>query len=280
MLFLYLTDDLNPVLDLKKKMRKKRAAFVAALSDGEAFVTNNIRSNDTHQVWRVNVRGQIIQLVHQCVGCNFITGLLVLNHNLYVIHNQGLLKQININNINTVQVYQVPGVRRMVHYGSLSYHPSDIRHPDLLLLADLFKGEIFSYNVTSKNKQVHLTGLRGPSSVSFMTYNSQLYYVICEYSRYHVHVYTSTWGLYATLGGRGTGNGQLGRPCSAIGLPDGSVTIIDMVNNRLCLFTIQGKFVRHILTRSDGIYRPEAMSISLPYLWLRDYYRLYRYKLY
>ena len=261
----------------RKTIITKTAAFVAALSDGEAFVTKYFRSNHTHQVWRVNVRGQVIQHVYQCVGRNFITGLLVLNHNIYVIHKQGLLIQININNISTVQVYHVPGVRRLVHWGSLSYHPSVITHPDVLLLADRAKGEIFSYNVTSKNKQVHLTRLKAPTSVSFMTYNSHLYYVVCQ--GYQVHVYNSTWGLYQTLGGPGTGNGQLGRPYSAIGLPGRLVTINDVGNNRLCLFKIQDKSVRHILTR-DGMYGPEAMSISLPYLWLRDYSRLYRYILY
>ena len=259
---------------------------VAALPDGGAFVYNYVRSNYTRQVWRVNVTGQVIQHVHQCVRCAYIGGLLVLNNNLYVIHYNGTLLQININNTNTVQVYQVPDVRWMVHYGSLSYHPSVITHPDLLLLADRYKGEIFSYNVTSKNKQVHLTGLSLPSSVSFMTYNSHLYYVVCDSGNHQVSIYNSSWGLYKTLGGnKGSGDGQLDWPQSAIGLPDGSVIIIDYDNHRVSLFNIKGRFIRHILTRSDGIYYPPAMSISLPYLWLTDYqgsgiYRLYRYKLY
>ena len=260
--------------------------YVAALPDGGAFVCNHDRSIKADQVWRVNVTGQVIQLVHQCVGCRYIEGLLVLNNNLYVIYGNGTLLEININNTNTVQVYQVPDVYYMRHWGSLSYHPSVITHPDLLLLADYNKGEIFSYNVTSKNKQVHLTGLRYPNSVSFMTYNSHLYYVVCEEKGHQVHIYNSTWGLYQTLGSTyGSGDGQLHWPQSAIGLIDGTVIISDMVNARVCLFTIQGRFVRHILTRSDGLYNPQDMSISLPYLWLIDnrgffIYRLYRYKLY
>ena len=268
--------------------------WVAALPDGGAFVYNYVRSNDTRQVSRVNVTGQVIQHVYQCVRCFYdesgrlytsITGLLVLNNNLYVIHENGTLIEININNTNTVQVYQVPDVRVMVHHGSLSYHPSVITHPDLLLLADWAKGEIFSYNVTSKNKQVHLTGLSSPSGVSFMTYNYHLYYVVCDWLHVQVHVYNSTWGLYQTLGGTGSGDGQLYFPYSAIGLPDGSVIISDTDNHRVSLFNIKGRFVRHLLSRSDGLSDPGYMSISLPYLWLIDYqgsdiYRLYRYKLY
>ena len=173
--------------------------YVAALPDGGAFVFNYVRSNRTDQVLRVNVTGQVIQHVHQCVRCYSITGLLVLNHNLYVIYVNGTLLEFDINNTNTVQVYQVPDVGWMAHRGSLSYHPSVITHPDLLLLADWDKGEIFSYNVTSKNKQVHLTGLSLPTSVSFMTYNSHLYYVVCE--GHQVLIYNSTWSLYKTLGG-------------------------------------------------------------------------------
>ena len=257
--------------------------FVAALPDGGVFVYDHVSSNRTDQVWRVNVTGQVIQHVHQCVRC-YLTGLLVLNNNLYVIYHNGRLIEININNTNTVQVYQVPDVWYMVHFGSLSYHPSVITHPDLLLLAGNSKGEIFSYNVTSKNKQVHLTGLYRPTSVSFMTYNSHLYYVVCQV--HQVRVYNSTWSLYKTLGGtRGSGDGQLSFPNAAIGLPDGSVIISDWDNNRVSLFNIKGRFVRHILTGSDGLLHPQAMSISLPYLWLIDYQgsgisRLYRYKLY
>ena len=293
-----MTDDLNPVLDLNLtdvNPQMTGIGFVAALPDGGAFVYNYVSSNDTDQVWRVNVTGQVIQHVHQCVRCFFnqsgtlypaITGLLVLNNNLYVIHYNGTLLEFDINNTNTVQVYQVPDVWFMNHLGSLSYHPSVITHPDLLLLADLDKGEIFSYNVTSKNKQVHLTGLYGPTSVSFMTYNSHLYYLVCEFGHHQVRVYNSTWSLYKTLGGTsGSGDGQLDRPYSAIGLPGGSVIISDTGNTRVSLFNIGGRIVRHLLTRSDGLSEPQAMSISLPYLWLRDYggsgiYRLYRYKLY
>ena len=258
---------------------------VAALPDGGAFVYNYVSSNRTRQVLRVNVTGQVIQHVHQCVRCH-IRGLLVLNNNLYVIYQNGKLIEININNTTTVQVYHVPDVFHMAHYGSLSYHPSVITHPDLLLLADRDKGEIFSYNVTSKNKQVHLTGLWDPPSVSFMTYNSHLYYIVCEGNRHQIHVYNFSWSLYQTLGGRrGSGDGQLSRPLSAIGLPDGSVIISDSFNQRVSLFNIQGRFVRHILTRSDGLSEPQDMSISLPYLWLIEnwgwpIYRLYRYKLY
>ena len=284
----YLTDDLNPVLYLNMTDVNPQMTYiwmVAALPDGGAFVNNYIRSNETEQVLRVNVTGHVIQHVYQCVRCS-LYGLLVLNNNLYVIHGNGTLLETTINNTNNVQVYLVHNVSWMVHWGSLSYDPSVITHPDLLLLADWNKGEIFSYNVTSKNKQIHLTDLRNPSSVSFMTYNSRLYYVVCEYRRHQVRVYNSTWGLYQTLGVmEGSGDGQLRYPYSAIGLPHGLVIISDMNNNRMSLFTIGGKFVRHILTRSDGLYNPDAMSISLPYLWLIDYRgssicMLYRYKLY
>ena len=274
----------KPVLDLNLTDVNAQMADlrrVAPLPDGGAFVYNFVNSNYTSQILRVNVRGQVIQHVYQCVEC-YLNGLLVLNNNLYVIHYNGTLLEININNTNTGQVYQVPDVSRMVHWGSLSYHPSVIIHPDLLLLADSSKGEIFSYNVTSKNKQVHLTELWLPTSVSFMTYNSYLYYIVCEWRRHQIRVYNnSTWGLYQALGGtRGSGNGQLDNPYSAIGLPDGSVIITDFNNNRISLFNIQSKFVRHILTRSDGLSGPTVMSISLPYLWVVSDGGLYRYKLY
>ena len=253
--------DLN-MTDVNPQMTGIRA--VAALPDGGAFVASYVSSNKTEEVWRVTVTGQVMQHVYKCASC-YLSGLLVLNNNLYVIYSHGRLLEININNTNTVQVYQVPNVSMMFNYGSLSYHPSVITHPDLLLLADMGKGEIFSYNVTSKYKQVHLTGLSGPTSVSFMTYNSHLYYVVCEEQHHQVHVYNSTWSLYKTLGGEGSDDGQLDRPVTAIGLPDGSVIISDQYNNRVSLFNIQGRFVRHILTQSDGV-KPYICHVYKPAL--------------
>ena len=282
---LYSTDDLNPVLDLNLtdvNSQMTRIRRVAALPDGGAFVNNYVRCNDTNQVWRVNVTGHVIQYVHQCKKCG-IYGLLVLNNNLYVIYGNGTLVEININNTSIVKIYQVPDVREIKNSGSLSYHPTVITHPDLLLLADEYKHEIFSYNVTSKNKEVHLTGLTTPISVSFMIYHSHLYCIVCEWFHHEVLIYNSTWSLYQTLGGFGSDNGQFNIPVSAIGLPDGSIIIDDYDNDRVSLFTIHGKFVRHLITRSDGFYSPETISISLPYLWVvngRPNYRLHRYKLY
>ena len=292
---LYLTDDLDPVLDLNTTIENPQMTHfwrVSALPDGGAFVHKRIWSNRTltDQVWRVNVTGQVIQHVYQCVKCN-VQGLLVLNDNVYVIYSNGTLIEISINNINTVQVYQVPNVDWIMHSGSLSYHPSVIIHPDVLLLADYHKSEIFSYNVTSKSKKVLLTGVRGPSSVSFITYNHHIYYVVNDRLHDRVYVYNSTWSLYKTIDGRrfdavseitsdwGTADiiGSLYWPQSAIGLPDGSVIIIDW-NDRVTLFTIHGKFVRHV-TQFSGLFRPLAMSLSLPYLWLIDR-NLYRYTLY
>ena len=168
----------------------------------------------------------------------------------------------------------------MTHTGSLSYHPSVIKHPDVSLLADYKKGEIFSYNVTSKHKQIHVTDLSWPQSVSFLIYNSHLYYIVCETDRHQVHVYNSTWGLYQTLGGtQGSGDGQLDRPGLAVGLPDGSVIVYDHFNKRASSFTIHGKFVRHILKWSwSG--RSQALYVSLPYLIHVDSKRVFRYKLY
>ena len=185
---MYLTNDLNPVLDLNltdvnPQMTSTRR--VAAVHDGGAFANNYVRSNDTNQ-FRVNVTGQVIQFVYQCVGCDHITGLLVLNNNLYVIYGNGTLVEVNINNTSIVKIYQVPNVREIKNSGSLSYHPSVITHPDLLLLDDEYKNEIFSYNVTSKNKEVHLTGLTTPISVSRMTYHSHLYYIVCEWFSHQV----------------------------------------------------------------------------------------------
>ena len=257
-----------------------RVYRAAPLPDGGAFLYYYDYSNITIQVVGVNITGQVIQHVHQCVKCNeySLTGLLLLGSNLYVIHSNGTLLEININNIKMVQVYRVPSVKWMTHWGSLSYHPSVIINHHMLLLVDQLKNEIFSFNISSKQKVVHLTDLPTPTSVSFMTYKSVLYYVVCVFGSHQVRVYNSTWGLYKTLGNvMGYYDGYFRFPVSAVGLTEGFIIISDSDNYRISEFNIDKSFVRHLLTMSDGLSRPGSMSICLPHIWVGENGRFYRY---
>ena len=131
---------------------------------------------------------------------------------------------------------------------------------------------MFSYNLTSKHKQVHFTGLSGSSSVSYSFYNNSTHYLVCQQGLHTISVYNSSWELVSSFGGRGRGDGYLYNPFAAIMSYNNTILVSDRNNNRISIFTADGVFLYHLLTQSDGIYRPIALSYYKPYLWVVNRY--------
>ena len=74
------------------------------------------------------------------------------------------------------------------HHVSL-YSKAD-RIPDqTLLLCNSIKGEVFTFKPSTGQKQVRITGLRNPSSVSYYFYNDTVYYIVCEAYRHRINIY-------------------------------------------------------------------------------------------
>ena len=111
-----------------------------------------------------------------------------------------------------------------------------------------------------------------------------MFYIVCEGFRHRINVYNQTWDLIRTIGTRGSNDGELNYPISAVVSDEDTIIISDYWNHRISEFSFNGTFLRHLLVRSDGIYRPFSMSYYYPHLWLvyGDYppFKLYRYNLY
>ena len=148
--------------------------------------------------------------------------------------------------------------------------------------SDSNKGEVFSYNLTSRHKQVHLTELSYPTSVSYSFYDSSTHYVLCQRDPNTISIYNSSWDLVSSFGGYGGDDGDLIYPFAAIMSYNNTILVSDYHNNRISVFTTDGVFLYQLLTQSDGIYYPRALSYHKPYLWVENYarYQLYRYRLY
>ena len=170
-----------------------------------------------------------------------------------------------------------------LHRGYLYSKPELIPDKQTLLLCDFLKGEVFTFKPSTGEKQVRITGLLGPTSVSYYFYDRSINYIVCEYRKHSVSVYNNTWDLIRTIGSNGSNDGELNYPAAAIVSDEDTIFISDIGNHRVSEFTINGTFLRHLLVRSDGIHIPSCMSYSYPHLWLVDGYphrTLYRYKLY
>ena len=177
----------------------------------------------------------------------------------------------------------IPDVISVLQTGSLYSKPDQIPDKQTLLLCDQYKNEVFTFKPSTGQKQVHVTGLNTPTSVSYLINNHTVFYIVCEEFKHRINIYTNTWDHIKAVGSKGSNDGELNYPASAIVSDENSLIISDRDNHRISEFSINGTFLRHLLVRSDGIYRPWSMSYYYPHLWLvhgHPHYKLYRYNLY
>ena len=257
--------------------------FVAALPGGEAVVRNYIDYNRTDKILKINSQGKVTQTIYTCVNCSYIWGLLVLGDFLYLTHYKGTVIKTRVSDGQVVSTLTIPDVSGVSHTGSLSNKPDRIPDKQTLLLCDNWKGELFTFKPSTGQKKVRITGLRGPRSVSYFFYNQAVFYIVCEDGRDRINIYNQTWDLIRRIGSKGSNDGELNYPQSAIVSDEDTIIISDFYNNRVSEFSFNGTFLRHLLVRSDGIYRPYSMAYYYPHLWLVYGYsnnKPYRYNLY
>ena len=282
----------KPVLDLKITKtipglyKVGNTDTIAALPGGGAVIRHRIRNNSTEQILKINSQGKVTQTIYTCVGCSsYIWGLLVLGDYLYLTHYNRTVIKTRVSDGQVVSTSTIPDVRGVIHTGSLSNKPDRIPDKQTLLLCDYnYNGEVFTFKPSTGEKQVHVTGLRYPRSVSYFFYNEAVYYIVCEFDRDRINVYNQTWDLIRTIGTEGSNDGELNNPTSAIVSDEDTIIISDYWNHRVSEFSFNGTFLRHLLVRSDGINYPYSMSYYYPHLWLVyggfPHYKPYRYNLY
>ena len=206
--------------------------------------------------------------------------MLLLGNNLYVVHKNGTIAEIQPHTEELFNVYQIPNVDLIFQYGSLSSDPPNIPNPDILLLPDYLKGEIFSYNLTSRVKQVHVTGLLYPTCVSYIFSGGSTHYIVTDRNRHMINIYNSSWGLESAFGGYGSEDGMLDKPWAAIMSSNNSILVSEQRNNRVSVFTRKGEFLHHLPIEMSS---PSTLSYYAPYLWIGHYTDfkagLYRYSL-
>ena len=275
----------KPSLDLNTTITTPELSSVlnvAALPGGEAVVYNHNDNNKTRQVLRLDSQGKIKNNIYSCVRCSSIQGLLVLGDYLYIIHYNGTVIKTQVSSGRVMNVTNIPDVRWVTNTGSLYSNPDKIPDKQTLLLCHSYEGEIFTFKPSTGQKKVCITGLRFPQSVSYFFYNNTVYYIVCEQAGHRITVYNNTWDRIRTIGRYGSNDRELDNPKSAIVSDEDTIIISDHVNHRISEYSFNGKFLHHLLDRSDGIDRPYSMSYYHPHLWLNHGYpyKLYRYNLY
>ena len=225
--------------------------------------------NEERQVVKINNKGGTVKVLYECNSCDSISGLLLLGSYLHVLYLDGTIVQIHPHTGDTHSVYHIPDAIDVTHYGSLWFDPS-FPDPDILLLTDYTKGEVFSYNLISDEKQVHVANLDAPTSVSYSFTNTSTGYVVCDAYRNMIYLYDSGWNLYSSFGG------NLKSPHAAI-MSSNNTLLVSNFNDGVSVFTTEGDFLYNLPIQ---IQNQLALSYFKPYLWFsHDQTGLYRYRL-
>ena len=224
-------------------------------------------STNTNMVVRLDQHGELVKYLYNCTSCNIVKGLFMLGENLFVSHMMGTVIQMDPEDGFIFQVYHIEGYTDLLNAASLYNDPFSI-DPDVLFFASWGTGHVFSYNIKSRTKQVHLTGLNVPRSVSYVIDNGKVYYVVCLVGNHVVSVYDETWTLVTSFGGLGSADGKFEEPGGAVMSNNRTLIVSDYKNHRVSEFTLQGGFLRHVITASDGLRYPHAMSASCSHMWV------------
>ena len=297
MLIIILSVLTKPSLELKmKRIMPCSSGLVAALPAGEVLICRiaveqkSRRSLIRRWVSKISNQGLKGLDIYNCTGC-YITGLLVLGEDIFIIHSNGTVLQFSLGNWKLLRIYQINNMGgRFLHTGSLSSDPSMIPDQDQLLLADSSSYEVFTYRLSTRKKIIRKKSPRlgppfygYPRTVSYGFYNNTVFFIVslCYGGNLgnKIIIYDSEWNHVRSFGGNGTRDGQFIGPHGAIVSSDNTIIVADYHNNRLSEFTMEGQFVRQILDRSDGITKPAALSFWFPHLWvIHSGDSLYRYK--
>ena len=151
----------KPLLEMKmERIKPCSPQTVAALPGGEALICwrtikrQRRRHLQTHLVSKVSNQGKKVQEIYNCTGC-YITGLLILGEYIFIIHDNGTVLQLSLENWKLLIIYQINNTGgRILHTGSLASDPSMIPDHYQLFLADNKLYQVFTYRLSTGKKVI------------------------------------------------------------------------------------------------------------------------------
>ena len=229
------------------------------LQDGTVLVYH-WKDNKSHAI-RLSDRGDVIK--NLITTDKNIRGFILMSNNECLILHDDRLQRVRIEDGKVLgSGYKVTDVGGL--YDGIRIDD------DQVLLVDYNKGEVITYNMKTRNKDVVKDELKGPTSVDKAVTDQGVFYIVSEWRAHTVSVYNDRWRLVRSIGRLGAGKGHLNNPDTARVLPDNTVIVTDKNNHRISWFTIQGDFINYILKQSDGIRSPTSLAVQYPYVWVSE----------
>ena len=126
---------------------------------------------------------------------------------------------------------------------------------------------VVEFNLNTNITREVVINLKSPVKLNVIQKEGCVKYCVSCYGTHSVMVYDDTWNLLFTLGGPGSEDGQLRYPWGVTCTSEG-ILVADQNNQQISQFSFEGTFMKHILSKKDGIGYPKGIAFNSPYLWL------------
>ena len=129
------------------------------------------------------------------------------------------------------------------------------------------EGKVVEFDLINKTTREVVSNLINPKNLNVIQKEECVKYCVSCYGTHSVMVYDKSWNLLFTFGGYESGGGQLNCPWGVTCTTEG-ILVADQSNQRISQFSFEGTFMKHILTKNDGIGKPLSITFNSPYLWI------------
>ena len=128
--------------------------------------------------------------------------------------------------------------------------------------------KIIEYNpCTSETKQA-LGRIDYPVRMEILRLEQSHRFLLSSRTTHSIHVFDDQWRLMFRFGGKGRRDGDLDSPCGIACTLEG-ILVADTRNNRICQFSFDGQFMRHVLQkRGREPSDPISLVFIKPLLWV------------
>ena len=130
---------------------------------------------------------------------------------------------------------------------------------------------IVEFDLNTKTTREVANNLKTPYNLNMIQKEGCAMFCVSCCGTHSVMVYDDTFNLLFTVGGRGSKDGQLNSPWSVTCTTEG-ILVADQSNQRVSQFSFEGTFMKHILTKNNGIGSPYGITFNKQYLWMTRCY--------
>ena len=217
--------------------------------------------NKSKQVLQINTDGLVEETFNIQEDFGSIKSASVHGTSLYVAQSHGIVQIVDTDRptcqINRYKPNNISTIRKICV----------VSHTKILC-TDMEKGKVYQYDPHEESTKMVLEGVESPTYVNFMMTNDGVKYIITLEEKNILQVYDRSWNYEFTIGkGKGSSGGFLHVPCDSLCIDEG-ILVVDKCNNRVCLFSHNGEYIRDLLTLADGLLSPRGLAYKSPNLWI------------